>query len=209
MAEEKPSNTPLERFDDYTSDDTPLKVSGNILEGDTKYLRKIRPKGTIGPITLYYAGALVSIISISMSNFIEYVFAWIGLGPNEHVTLFASIMAVMAGISWFLIFIRWSYGDWHKGVFHHPAIQSIDITACRINVAFENVCTHIQWSALQEIRAYKDGNALIIKGAQTILIPDRWFSNEDEKRRFYQALMAYKFEKNAHAPPEQKVQQTS
>ncbi|MCI4644449.1 MAG: hypothetical protein MRY64_06675, partial [Hyphomonadaceae bacterium] len=86
----------------------PLCVSGDLAPGDLKRLTRLARRSTIGPTATYYAGVTAPIISAAVAIFGKTAFQAIDL-PAYWVFMFSAMMAALAGIAWYLIFMRWSY----------------------------------------------------------------------------------------------------
>ena len=64
--------------------------------------------GTVGPTTLYYAGLTAPIMSASVALLAEDVAGSLGW-DNYSQFMMSAVLAIFAGITWYAIFMRWSY----------------------------------------------------------------------------------------------------
>ena len=85
----------------------PLMITGKLTKGDAKKLTDTMRGSTVGPTTLYYAGVTAPVIGAGMALVAQEAFHMINLGDYWE-TMLSAIVAAMAGITWYLIFMRWS-----------------------------------------------------------------------------------------------------
>lgn len=158
-----------------------LSVSGKLSRRDLKRLTGTTRSGTVGPTTVYYAGVTAPIISAGASVGSRGMLMSSGLS-GQWVFLLSAIIAAFAGISWYLIFMRWSYRQTHGRAGEGDAITSVDVTDDGLIVHRGHVTTKIGWPAIQEIRRGRKFIAILMDGSDTVLIPDHWFGKDKVKR---------------------------
>ncbi|MEM6899491.1 MAG: YcxB family protein [Pseudomonadota bacterium] len=168
-----------------------LDVSGKLSRGDLKRLTNITRSGTIGPTTVYYAGVTAPIISAGIS--ISTRTSLIDSGYSGYwAFLLSAIIAAFAGISWYLIFMRWSYRQTHGRGGECDEISHTIITDNALVIERGAIRTEIKWDAVEEIREGTKFIALLVHGSDTILIPDHWFGKDSAKRvAFHESIKAH------------------
>ncbi|MEO0881266.1 MAG: YcxB family protein [Pseudomonadota bacterium] len=168
-----------------------LDVSGSLTRKDLQRLTNISRSGTVGPTTVYYAGVTAPIISAGVSITTRSALSELGY-DSYWVFLLSAIVAAFAGISWYLIFMRWSYRQTHGRGSEGDAITLAAITKDALIIERGPIRTEIKWTAVNTIRRGRKFIALMIDGSDTVLIPDHWFGKDRAKRdAFHQAIDAH------------------
>lgn len=156
-------------------------VSGTLSQRDLKRLTGATRSGTVGPTTVYYAGVTVPIISAGVALFARTAFDHAGLTPYW-TYLLSAMIAAFSGLSWYFIFMRWSYRQTHGRGDERDAITVLTTTDTALVLERGHVRSEIGWPAIQEVRRGRKFIALIIDGSDTLLIPDRWFGKDKVQR---------------------------
>tara|TARA_R110002072_G_scaffold224091_1_gene381184 strand:+ start:23 stop:550 length:528 start_codon:yes stop_codon:yes gene_type:complete len=159
----------------------PLRISGLLREKDVKRLTRLTRGGSVGPTAVYYAGVTAPIISASMAVMVREAMRLIGL--SDYWQWFISAMvAAFAGIAWYLIFIRWSYR--HKFGRGTEMTLSTDITLDddQLIVRRGGIETRIDWSAVASVKTGRSHAAVLVNGADALIIPDTWFGKDKSAR---------------------------
>ena len=165
-------------------------ISGSLTKQDLKRLTGTTRSGTVGPTTVYYAGLTAPIISASVTVITRAQFAHIGLS-NYWIWLLSAFVAAFAGISWYLIFMRWSYRQSNGRSEDLSQSTELSITEDALIVRRNHVVSHIGWPAVSELRRGRSFLAIMVDGSPTILVPDRWFKkNKDQCQAFQDQLEA-------------------
>ena len=165
-----------------------MSISGSLTKKDLKRLTGTTRSGTVGPTTVYYAGLTAPIISAGVTVITRAQFANAGFS-TYWIWLLSAFVAAFAGISWYLIFMRWSYRQTHGRAEELAEVTNLDITDEALIVRRGHVVSHIGWRAISELRRGRSFLAIIIDGSPTILVPDHWFDKESDQRQAFQNLL--------------------
>ena len=164
-----------------------LHVSGALSENETRELVKASRSGVVGPTALYYAGVTAPAISAAMAVFTSNALGRVGMAENW-VNLCASIVAAMAGISWYLIFVRWS----NRRKFGRNAELgdniAIHISERGLTLKHANVETSIAWPGIERIQRDSKHTIVFVEHYRPILIPHTWFNSRETREEFLSAL---------------------
>ena len=167
-----------------------LDVSGKLSRKDLKRLTNMTRSGTIGPTTVYYAGVTAPIISAGVSVSTRTSLLETGIS-GYWAFLLSAIIAAFAGISWYLIFMRWSYRQTHGRGGECDEVSLMRVTPEALTIERGAIRTEIKWEAVKDVRHRPKFIALLIDGSDTVLIPDRWFGKDTAKRiAFHEAIKA-------------------
>lgn len=166
-------------------------ISGKLTKKDLKNLTGVTRTGAVGPTTVYYAGVTAPIISAGVSAFV-YDQLQQAQGISDYwLALISSLIAAFAGITWYFIFMRWSYRQQLGRGDEAVSMTEINLTDEALHVRRNHVETRIAWAAVQEVRPRRSFLALIIEGSDTVLIPNHWFGKDKETRAsFHEAINA-------------------
>ena len=160
------------------------RVSGRLREKDTKRLVSETRSSRIGPTALYYAGVTAPVISAGMalvarntldSTPVSDYWVWFG----------SSLMAAMAGIVWYLIFMRWSYRHRSGRAGETGAETEIDLTPEGLHIIRGAVDTRIAWSAVSAVRTRRSYTLIFFEGANPLIVPDTWFGKDRNAARAF------------------------
>lgn len=167
-------------------------ISGTLTRKDLKRLTGTTRSGTVGPTTVYYAGVTAPIISAGVAVFSRNLMQNAEFLTNYWVWFISTLIAAFSGICWYLIFIRWSYRNTHGRGGEATIKTRVSIEEAGLIVDRGHIKTSIGWPAIEEVRRKSHFTALLIKGGDTILIPDHWFGKDTSDRdAFYAALNAH------------------
>lgn len=172
----------------------PLRISGLLREKDVKRLTRLTRGGSVGPTAVYYAGVTAPIISASMAVMVREAMRLAGL--SDYWQWFISaLVAAFAGIAWYLIFIRWSYR--HKFGRGTEMTLSTDITLDddQVIVRRGGIETRIDWTSIASIKTGRGHVAVLVNGADALIIPDTWFGKDKSARAAFVSRLQ---EKAAH-----------
>lgn len=157
-----------------------LSVSGRLKSRDLKRLVRMSRSGTVGPTTLYYAGLTAPIISASVALLARQAADALGWDTYSQVMASATL-AAFAGITWYAIFMRWSYrhrpGRGTEGS-HETGIQA---SADGLIVRRGAVETRISWDGVRKVSSNKGHLAVFVEGADMLIIPDDWFGRDSAR----------------------------
>ena len=158
-----------------------LSVSGRLQSRDLKRLVRTSRTGTVGPTALYYAGLTAPIISASVALLAKDIAR--SLGWSEFSQLLASAnLAAFAGVTWYVIFMRWSYRSRPGRGTERSLDTEVTAAADGLIVRRGAVETRIAWDGVRKVEAKRGHMAVFIEGADTIVIPDDWFGKDTGRR---------------------------
>lgn len=166
---------------------TPISASGLLREKDIKRATKHLRTGEIGPTTLYYAGATAPIISSAMGVVAKAAFKNADFTPYW-TQLLGAIIAALAGITWFLIFLRWSYRAGHGRGTELSLPTQVDIKDDMLIVTRGPIKTEIKWSAVRSIKAENGFTTIDVEGASAVIVPSKWFADKQARKAFQAAV---------------------
>ena len=165
-----------------------LKVSGTLREKDVKRLVSKSRSSNIGPTALYYAGVTAPVISSGVALAVRQMI--IGSGMSTYwIWLISSIIAAMAGICWYLIFVRWSYRHQNGRSSELDAETAIDLVPTGVHIRRGDVETRIGWGAVEAVHQTRRDTLITFRGAGPLLIPDRWFGKDKAAAKAFKARL--------------------
>ena len=155
-----------------------VTVQGQLEKRELARFSNRRRTQQMGPMVIYYAGVVGPIVAASMSMVSYTSFRSINW-PVEWASIASLCLAALAGICWFMIFMRW--GSRKKAGRHGELELPTQVSIDRNGVKIERggICTIIDWSAVIDVTHTRDYIALIVEGANDILLPKSWFENKD------------------------------
>ena len=156
-------------------------ISGHLSEKDVKRLTQLTRGAMVGPTVVYYAGATAPIISAAMAMLVREAVRKVGM--SDYWQWFISaLIAAFAGIAWYLIFIRWSYRHTH-GQGTEVALETrIVANKTGVIVARGDIETRIGWKSIRRVSVDRKSIAILVTGADAIVIPHKWFGKDKEAR---------------------------
>ena len=160
----------------------PDHISGLLGEKDQKRLIRLSRRGAVGPTAIYYAGVTAPIISASMSVMMRNAAEMAGLSPYWQWFL-SALVAAFAGISWYLIFIRWSYRSPVDVFGASPLETEISVMDEYLKVRRGGIETRIDWTSVAAVKSSRGFTSVQIQGADALIIPDEWFNKDKQARR--------------------------
>lgn len=125
-----------------------------------------------------------------MAVYTRTVFHEAGLSPYW-VYLLSALVAAFAGVTWYIIFMRWSYRQTHGRGDERDAMTHVSLGDDGLELRRGLVRTFIGWPAIVEVRRSRRFVTLIVEGSDMLLIPDRWFGKDKDRRdAFHSGLKA-------------------
>lgn len=160
---------------------------GQLREKDVKRATKHLRQSEIGLTTFYYAGATAPIISSAMGFLARTTFS------NAHFTpywtqLLGAIIAAMAGITWFLIFLRWTYSPGKGRGTELTEETSVKLTDDYVIIERGPIKTHVGWEAVKSVKTEKGFMTIEIDGADAVIVPSKWFVDDQSRSDFQGAV---------------------
>ena len=100
-------------------------------------------------------------------------------GLSEYwIVMISSILAAMAGVCWYLIFLRWSYRHHHGRGDELDAETVIDLNDRGVHIRRGAVETRVGWSAVRTVQETRRDTLITFEGADPLLIPNKWFGKD-------------------------------
>ena len=169
---------------DYAS---ALTAKGTLREKDVKRGTRHLLSGQIGPLTLYYAGATAPIISSAMGVVAKSAFK--NAQFTEYWTmLLGAIVAALAGITWFLIFLRWSYQPGHGRGTELTHETNVEVTDEALIVIRGPIRKEIGWGAVKGVKVTEGFTTVDVEGSEAVIIPSKWFVDKQARLAFQHAV---------------------
>ncbi len=161
-----------------------LSVSGQLNKKDVRRLTSAMRGSSIGPTTLYYAGVTAPVIGGGMALLTSTAFAQTNMSSYWQVML-SAIIAAMAGIVWYIIFMRWSYRHRHGRANEMDQASEITLDDDWISIRRGKTETRIDWSALIEVTDKPDYIMMRFDGIDPLIVPDRWLGEDKAVRQSF------------------------
>ncbi|MBB36400.1 MAG: hypothetical protein CME88_09655 [Hirschia sp.] len=154
-----------------------VEVSGQLRAKQLRKFANARRSRAMGPTTIYYAGVTAPAVSAGMGTIAYWTFDSI-YWPAQWTLMGSTILAAMAGISWYIVFMRLGK---RTGIGRNGELQDetrIIVDDSGVDVTRGHVRTLVGWNAVCDITISRKYIALIIDGANDILLPIEWFEDE-------------------------------
>lgn len=161
-----------------------LTITGTLSKGDAKKLTNTMRGSTVGPTTLYYAGVTAPVIGAGMALVSQEAFHLLNVGDYWE-TMLSAIVAAMAGITWYLIFMRWSYRHRHGRSSEMETETKVNLTDSWIAIRRGKVETRIDWSAVSEVVENSSFTIVKFDGAPALMLPNKWFGRDKAARKAF------------------------
>ena len=166
---------------------TSLAISGTLTKRDARRLTSAIRTGTVGPTTLYYAGVTAPVIGASMALVSQATLENINFS-TYWVTMISAIVAAMAGITWYLIFMRWAYRHHHGRASEMEQITEVRLSDEALIIRRDLVETRIDWEAINEIISKRSYTLVRFDGADPLMLPHDWFGEKTACEIFMRRL---------------------
>jgi len=158
-------------------------IAGTFTEADLTRVVGASKSGLIGPTTLYYAGVCAPIISAAMALMTRTALNDIGY-PTYYSTLLSAMVAAFAGLSWYLIFVRWSSRQSVGRGAELTAPTDITVDESGLILRRNGVEIRAPWRAIRFDQTKEQDPILRIDGAAPVITPAGWFASESERDAF-------------------------
>ncbi|MEM6535441.1 MAG: YcxB family protein [Pseudomonadota bacterium] len=162
-------------------------VEGRLNETDIKRLTRAMRGGTVGPTALYYAGVTAPVISAAVGLVAKTSFGIVGM-TNYWQVFLSAIVAAMAGIVWYLIFMRWSYRHHHGRAEETEQDTQVVLAPDHLRTLRGGVETRIKYEAIREVLVLRSAVLVKFHGADPLIVPDRWFADASTRTNFKDQL---------------------
>jgi len=158
-----------------------LTVSGRLQGRDIKRLVRVSRSGTVGPTALYYDGLTAPIISPSVVLLAKDFGRSMGWDTLLQILVSANL-AAFAGIAWYLIFMRRACRNRPGRCTEFRVDTQVTATEDRLSVRRGPVVTRIAWPGVRKVSSGPGHLAVLIEGADTLIIPDGWFGYDPARQ---------------------------
>lgn len=165
-----------------------ISISGEMQHKDAKRLSAELRGSTVGPTTTYYAGVTAPVIGAGMALMVQAALKQAGMSMYWQ-TMLSAILAAIAGITWYLIFMRWSYRHRHGRAAEMDGRSTVTLAEKWISIRRGKVETRIDWSAVTEVRKAKAYTLVRFDGADPMLVPNKWFGKDKAALKAFQARL--------------------
>ena len=164
-----------------------VELGGKIKRKELRTLARHVRTGHVGPTSVYYAGVTAPAIAAGMATLVA---ASLDRAHWPEIAVFqaSSIVAAMAGISWYLIFMRWSYRhSYGRGTELEFETQvRVDETGVYWSRGAMDVT--IGWHGVTDVKFEKKFIRICVKDGDDVILPNSWFAKRSEKKETYQRL---------------------
>ena len=154
-----------------------LSINGLLTERDVKRLAALTRSGVVGPTSVYYAGLSAPVITASMALVTRQNLKAIGWTDYWQLLL-SALIAAMAGIAWYLIFVRWSYRHKFGRGTETSIATSVELSSKGLFVIRGDVETRVAWGAVERVSELRHAIVVTIVGADALIVPNRWFADD-------------------------------
>lgn len=154
-----------------------LHLTGKLRQKDIRRLTNVMRGATVGPTTLYYAGVTAPVIGAGMALLSSAAFELTSMNAYWR-TMSSAMIAAMAGIVWYLIFMRWAYRHRQSRGGETEQATELTVSDAGLSIRRDAVETRIGWSALIEVKLGRGYTLLKFKGADPLIVPDSWFGKD-------------------------------
>ena len=162
-------------------------IQGSLTKRDARRMTRAIRSGTVGPTALYYAGVTAPVIGASMALVAESAFKHAAFSPYW-VTMLSAIVAAMAGVTWYLIFMRWAYRHQHGRAAEMDRSTEVRLEDDALIIRRDLVETRIDWEAISEIISKRSYTVIRFDGADPLMLPHDWFGEKTACEIFMRRL---------------------
>ena len=166
----------------------PIRISGKLSANDLKRMTNAMRGSTVGPTTLYCAGVTAPVIGAGMALLGQVALQRAGASDYWQWML-SALVAAMAGIVWYLIFMRWAYRHKHGRASEVNVGAEVEVSDGQIIIRRGKIETRIDASAIKEVKTMRGATLVKFEGTDPLFVPDRWFGKDKAARAdFIQVL---------------------
>ncbi|MDF1679764.1 YcxB family protein [Ponticaulis sp.] len=168
-----------------------LRVGGTVSQKQMKKLARRVRSGRVGPTSVYYAGVTAPAIAAGMSTIVSASLERAGVDPYWTL-LSASLVAAMAGITWYLIFMRWSYRHSYGRTSEVGKHTDVEVDEAGIFWTRGHIRTRISWDGISDITADRNFIRVHVMDGDDVLIPANWFEQRKDRKTAIAVLQEYR-----------------
>ncbi|MFC6197942.1 hypothetical protein [Ponticaulis profundi] len=172
--------------DDLQADQV-LSAGGSYKQRELKRIARRMRRSVLGPTSVYYAGVTAPAIAAGMATVCSAAFSRAGWDPYW-VLMASAIMASMAGISWYLIFMRLAYRHgFGRGT------EKNETTNMRFDwqgVTWERgqMRAEVAWPGISGIDLKKSFIHVRVIDGEDLILPRSWFQRRTDMKDFADKL---------------------
>lgn len=167
-----------------------IELVGKLKRKQLRSLAKKVRTGLVGPTSVYYAGVTAPAIAAGMATVVSAALTrahW-----HEMAVLQASsIVAAMAGISWYLIFMRWSYRHSYGRGTELESDTHVRLDESGVHWARGAMNVSISWDGISDVKNEAKYLRLCVTDGDDVILPNSWFDKRRDKKAIYQRLKSY------------------
>lgn len=172
------------------TDPSPVMVQGVLYQKELRQItRKVR-SSILGPTSVYYAGVTAPAIAAGMANVAASALGKLDWTPYW-VFLMSAIIASMAGISWYLIFMRLSYR--HATGRSSEVVAEMHIEVDPLGIFWQRGYARgrIDWHGIEYIRVFKKFIHIRAYDTADTFILLSWFEDRKSMLAFAEQLKVF------------------
>lgn len=169
----------------------PLKFGGVITKKQMKKCARRFRSGRVGPTSVYYAGVTGPAIAAGMASIVSASLERAGVDAYWTLLL-SSIVAAMAGITWYLIFMRWSYRHSYGRSSEIGKQTEVEVDEAGIFWTRGTIRTRIGWEGISDISGDRDFIRLQVIDGNDVVIPTAWFEKRKDRKPALEMLKEYR-----------------
>lgn len=166
----------------------PFVIDGQLTSKQVRKLVRSIRTGQVGPTSVYYAGVTAPAIAAGMAAVVSASLDRAGWG-NEQVWFCASLVAAMAGISWYLIFMRLSYRHSYGRGSEHESKTHLEADELGVFWTRGALRVRVDWFGVSDIDLKRDHIRIAIPDGQDVLVPKAWFENRKAMNAAHEQLV--------------------
>lgn len=167
-----------------------IELVGKLKRKELRSLAKKVRTGLVGPTSVYYAGVTAPAIAAGMATVVSAALT----RANWHemaVLQASSIVAAMAGISWYLIFMRWSYRHSYGRGTELEYDTHIRVDDSGVHWTRGAMSVSIRWDGISEVKNEAKYLRLCVTDGDDVILPNSWFDKRRDKKAIYQRLKSF------------------
>lgn len=169
----------------------PLSIQGAMKRKELKKITRSMRSSILGPTAVYYAGVTAPAIAAGMATVAAAAFE--RAGWSEYwIFLISGIIASMAGISWYLIFMRLSYR--HASGRSAETDEETEFQVDEVGLFWRRgaASTRVSWEGVIEILQKRNFIHVRIQDTGDFALPKSWFESRKAMKAFADEMIRLK-----------------
>lgn len=173
--------------DDTTPRFEPLSIRGAMKRKELRKITRNMRSSILGPTAVYYAGVTAPAIAAGMATVAAAAFERAGWSDYWNF-LISGIIASMAGISWYLIFMRLAYR--HATGRSTETQEDTEFQADEVGLFWRRgaASTRVSWEGVTAIIPKRNFIHIRILDTGDFALPKSWFSSRKAMKAFADQL---------------------